>query len=204
MKRYLLAFVLGGIVLSAGIAYATVSQTITLPTVGQLLYSASGNTGGVATSSTGTASTIVALDANGKTAFTSATTTNLSVNSTNVVGSGSAADYITTTHGFTVTYATSTAWTGSTTALFIMTAPFSISLKQAICFTDAGTLNVQFQYGTGPTLPAMLTASSTNGTQTFTTNTTPAKGNTIQVKFGTPASSPTEVNCTGTWTQTGV
>ena len=51
MKRYLLAFVLGGIVLSAGVAYATVSQTITLPTVGQLLYSASGNAGGVATTS---------------------------------------------------------------------------------------------------------------------------------------------------------
>jgi hypothetical protein len=132
-----------------------------------------------------------------------ASTTSLTVNLTNVEGDGSGSDYITPTRSFSATYATSTTWTGSTSVLDIGIAPFGMTITTARCHTDAGTLNVQLQYGTGPTKPAMLLASSTIGAQTLSSNNTPAKGNDVEIVFGTPASSPTEANCTFSGPQTG-
>ena len=189
MKRYLLAFVLGGIVLSAGIAYATVSQTITLPTVGQLLYSASGNTGGVATSSTGTASTILALDANGHTAATSATTTSLSVNGDTVTGK----------RYLTFSYATTTAWTGTST-LPVAVIPIAMTVQAMECATNAGTLNVNFYYGPTPTHVTMYPASTTPGVYTYSSAMATAATTTVDI--GTPASLPTSIQCTMTLKQT--
>ncbi len=131
-----------------------------------------------------------------------ASTTNLTANLSQVVGDGSGASLITPLRGLSVTYATSTAWTGSSTVLDIGVAPFGMTINTARCHTDAGTLNVQLQYGTGPTKPAMLFASSTIGQQTLSSSNTPAKGNDIEVQFGTPASSPTTVNCTFSGPQT--
>jgi hypothetical protein len=91
------------------------------------------------------------------------------------------------------TYATSTAWTGTTT----------ITLQQGInpwtlngtrCQTDVGTLNIQFGIGTAST--TMLNASSTNNFNAFTANNSIAAGNTLKIDIGTPASAPTRINCT--------
>lgn len=91
------------------------------------------------------------------------------------------------------TYATSTTWTGTTT----------IPLEQVInaktlngtrCWTDVGTVNVLFGIGSAST--TMITASTTNNYNAFTTNTSLAAGNHFMVAIGTPASSPTTLNCT--------
>lgn len=132
----------------------------------------------------------------------SASTTNLTANLTQIIGDGSGSSLITPLRILSVTYATTTAWAGTTTLLDIGIAPFGMTINTARCHTDAGTLNVQLQYGTGPTKPLMLLASSTIGQQTLSANNTPAKGNDIGIVFGTPASSPTQVNCTFSGPQT--
>jgi len=125
-----------------------------------------------------------------------ASTTNISVNSTNVVGDGSASDFISPTTAFSVSYSTTTAWTGTTT-IDVGPAPTGITFKTAYCHTNVGSLNVQLEYGTGPTLVLpMLTASSTIGTQGITSNNTASQGNDIQLLIGTPATAPTSVSCT--------
>lgn len=112
------------------------------------------------------------------------------------VGDGAAIAVFDQRRFLTFTYATTTAWAGTTTLLSLGTAPTGLTLQNVQCYTDVGTLNVQYQYGTGPTLPAMLNASTTIGTFTWTGNNAPAAGNTIGVKVGTPASSPTQISCT--------
>lgn len=126
--------------------------------------------------------------------FPNASTTALSVNNDTVTGK----------RYLTFTYATTTAWTGTTTLLQLGVAPIGLTFSSVQCGTDAGTLNLQYQYGTGPTLvlPMILGASSTVGTVNFTSNNTPVSPNIIGVKAGTPASSPTTVTCTVTAKQT--
>lgn len=103
----------------------------------------------------------------------------------------------------TFSYATTTTMTGTTT-LPLGTAPTGLTFKSAQCYTDAGTMNVQYKYGTGPTLVSSLfNASTTIGTVTFSGNNTPAAGNALKVDIGTPASTPTSISCTMTATVTG-
>ncbi len=105
----------------------------------------------------------------------------------------------------TFSYSTTTAWTGSSTLLELGPAPFGMTWNSVSCHTTAGTLNVQYQYGTGPTLTLpMFNASTTNGTVTFTSNNTPAKGNSMAVTVGTPASTPTGISCTVNATITSI
>jgi len=132
-----------------------------------------------------------------------ASTTNLTANLTNIVGDGSGASFMTPTRGWSFTYGTST-WTGTTTVLYIVAFPFSTKTNTVACKTDTGTVNVQLQYGTGPTLMPMTSASSTLSTKSFASNNTPAANNLIAVTVGTPASSPTEVHCTGSGPQTSI
>lgn len=89
-------------------------------------------------------------------------------------------------------YATTTAWTGTTTIpLEIGYAEVWNTIK---CFTDLGTLNVQFGYGTAST--TLFNASTTVGTVAATPNNTMTAGSKVRVDIGTPASAPTTLTCT--------
>ena len=90
-------------------------------------------------------------------------------------------------------YATSSAWTGTTT---IPLAPAYVAetWNGVKCFTDAGTLNVVFSDGTN--LMNLLNASTTVGTFTLSTNNTFTASEKRYVDIGTPASSPTKISCT--------
>lgn len=98
----------------------------------------------------------------------------------------------------TFSYATTTAWTGTTTALQLGPAPVGMTWQSVQCYTDVGTLNVQYLYGPVPTKPAMLNASTTIGTFSWSTNNTIGSAATTSVTVGTPASSPTSISCTVT------
>jgi hypothetical protein len=112
------------------------------------------------------------------------------------VGDGSTTAVFDQRRFFTLSYSTTTAWTGTTTVA-LGTAPAAVTLKSVQCYTDAGTLNVQWKYGSGPTnVTPLLNASTTIGTVTFTGSNTPAAGNAFKVDIGTPASSPTSISCT--------
>lgn len=163
-------------------------------TSGNLLYGVgTGAVQSVATSTSGTASTVMFLDSSQHVTIPNASTTALSINGDTTTGK----------RYLTFTYATSTAWTGTTTLLQLGIAPIGFTFSAAQCATDAGTLNIQYQYGTGPTLVLpMIPASTTVGTTNFTSNNTPVSPNVVGVKAGTPASSPTTVTCTVTAKQT--
>jgi hypothetical protein len=93
----------------------------------------------------------------------------------------------------TFTYATSTAWNGTTT-LQLGTAIVLETWKQAVCRTDVGTLNVTF-YNSGAKMN-MLSASTASSTSALSTNNAlPALTN-RSVDIGTPASAPTKITCT--------
>lgn len=91
------------------------------------------------------------------------------------------------------TYATSTAWTGTTT---IPLGPSFVAetWSSVMCFTDTGTLEVQFTDGTNNM--NRFNASTTVGTVTLSTNNTFTAAEKRYVNIGTPASSPTKVSCT--------
>jgi len=90
-------------------------------------------------------------------------------------------------------YATSSAWTGTTT---IPLAPAYVAetWNGIKCFTDAGTLNVSLYDGTNRM--DMLNASTTVGTFTLSANNTFTASEKRYVDIGTPASSPTKISCT--------
>jgi len=91
------------------------------------------------------------------------------------------------------TYATSTAWTGTTT-IPLGTAYVGETWNGVQCFTDAGTLNVSFYDGTNRM--NMLNASTTVGSVTLSSNNTFTAAEKRYVDVGTPASSPTKISCT--------
>lgn len=89
------------------------------------------------------------------------------------------------------TYATTTAWTGTTTiALGIGYGEVWNTIK---CFTDTGTLNVDFYHATTHFSP-VFNASTTIGI--ITTSGTDTIGDKVKVDIGTPASTPTTISCT--------
>lgn len=91
------------------------------------------------------------------------------------------------------TYATSTAWTGTTT--IPIESGYGEVFNSVRCFTDAGTLGVDFYHSTSH-LNYIPTASTTNNVNTFSTNNTITSGDKTYVDLGTPASSPTKISCT--------
>ncbi|MFA6354025.1 MAG: hypothetical protein WCW93_03785 [Candidatus Paceibacterota bacterium] len=91
------------------------------------------------------------------------------------------------------TYATSTAWTGTTT-IPLGTAFVAETWHSVQCFTDVGTLNVHFDDGTNDM--NMFNASTTVGTVGFTTNNTFTASEKRYVNIGTPATAPTKISCT--------
>jgi len=90
-------------------------------------------------------------------------------------------------------YATSTAWTGSTT-IQLGTAFTQETWNSIECYTTVGTVNVSVSDGTN--LMNMISASSTPARYTMSTNNLFTVSEKRQVSIGTPASSPTEIACT--------
>lgn len=90
-------------------------------------------------------------------------------------------------------YATSTAWTGTTT-IPLGVAYNAESWTGVKCYTDTGTLNVSFYDGTNRM--DLLNASTTVNQITFTTNNTFTASEKRYVDVGTPASTPTKISCT--------
>ncbi len=92
------------------------------------------------------------------------------------------------------TYSTSTAWTGTTT-IPLEEGILLYTFNGVRCKTiSGGTLN--FQLGNGTASTTMYNASSTNNFNTYSSNNIIAAGDTWQIDIGTPATSPTKINCT--------
>lgn len=125
-----------------------------------------------------------------KATITAASTTNLTFSQS--FGSGSSK--IPSEFYGTFSAATTTAWTGTSTTISLGIASVNETWDSIQCTTDAGTLNIQFNNG-GSALN-MVMASTTVGTQAFTTNNAFSAGAKRTVTFGTPASSPTYAGCT--------
>jgi hypothetical protein len=97
-------------------------------------------------------------------------------------------------------YATSTAWTGTTTQYLIAT--FTGNMAGVYCTTASSTrdttgtytVDAQFYVGATPVTP-MVVASTTDGYTTFTANASFTKGQLIGVDYGTPVNSPQTVQC---------
>lgn len=92
-------------------------------------------------------------------------------------------------------------FTASSTAPFVGTTTVQLGIATLAetwasvqCYTDAGTLNVQFYSGTNKL--NMFNASTTIGTVTLSTNNTFAANTKRSVDVGTPASSPNYISCT--------
>ncbi len=92
-----------------------------------------------------------------------------------------------------LTYSTSTAWTGTTT-IYLQNVNVAETINGIKCRTDVGTLNFQTFYGAATT--TMYNASTSVNFNTYTSNNTPAVGNTLGINIGTPATSPTTITCT--------
>lgn len=118
-------------------------------------------------------------------------------------GDGTAQSILDPRRFLSFTYGTTTAFTGTTTQL-LGTAPTGLTFKSAQCYTDVGTVNIAFKYGSGPTLlPTLVGASTTPGVWAYASNNTPAALDKLFVDIGTPASSPTTISCTAVATITG-
>jgi hypothetical protein len=91
------------------------------------------------------------------------------------------------------TYGTTT-WNGTTTKA-LGVAPFAETWFSVQCFTDAGTLWLEFGDGTNWTT-GLINASTTAGTYTFSTNNVFTAGEKRYFRAGTPATSPTYLSCT--------
>ena len=98
---------------------------------------------------------------------------------------------------FVLSYATSTAWNGTTT---IDLAPSYIAetWSGVKCFTNTGTVNVSINDGTNRM--NMFNASTTVGTVALTTNNQFTAGEKRYIDIGTPASSPQKISCTAEFT----
>lgn len=117
----------------------------------------------------------------------------LSCGSFAIVGTGGAITLGNVKNYPSFTYSTSTTWIGTTT---IQLGPAFVAetWNSFICYTDAGTLNIQFSWnGNAMTL---ANASTTMGTTTISTNGAITAGSKRSVAIGTPASSPTYISCT--------
>lgn len=90
-------------------------------------------------------------------------------------------------------YATSTAWTGTTT-IPLGPAYTAESWSGVKCFSDTGTLNVSFYDGSNRM--NLFNASTTVGSVTLSTNNTFTASEKRYVDIGTPVSSPTRISCT--------
>lgn len=187
-------------------------------TASQLIYGNGTNAlSSVATSSTGTVSTILALDSIGKTTMTYASTTQLSsgTNTFYIDSNGKVQGKDTTnawsgvmspTHSFVLGTGTTTAWTASTTGSAYspeLVMPFAGTLRQVRCATDASFIGVNVQVAGSNATPSYFVASTTVGKVSFTAANTFTAGQKILVNFGTTTTATTlKINCTFDSTET--
>ena len=124
------------------------------------------------------------------------------------VGDGSVAAVFDPRVAFTFGIATSTAWTGSTTAPTI-TIPNSLTWTQISCTVQpkGATVNAQYQYANSSAYltvnSTMVPASTTPGIYVLSSNNTPTANATSTITFGTPTGSPQSASCTLMGTVTG-
>ena len=95
------------------------------------------------------------------------------------------------TLGFT--YATSSAWTGTTTIL-LSPAKGAQTFADVACETNVGTLGLSLHDGTNRA-NYIPTASTTINTNVYSTNNTFTANESRRVDIGTPASSPSKIAC---------
>jgi hypothetical protein len=93
------------------------------------------------------------------------------------------------------TYATSTAWTGTTT-IPLGTAYTAETWNGVQCFTDTGTVNVDFGDGTNFMNATTSKALNPAPIHTLSSNNTFTAGETRYARVGTPVSTPTKISCT--------
>lgn len=110
------------------------------------------------------------------------------------------------THRLVLSTGTTTAWTASTTnsaySPFI-TAPFSGTVRQVYCLTDASFVGVNIQVNGSNIAPSYFVASTTPGVVPFTSGNTFTRGQKILANFGTTTTATTlEVSCTLDFTET--
>lgn len=91
------------------------------------------------------------------------------------------------------TFATTTAW-GGTTTIPLGPAFYAETWNSVKCFTDTGTLWLAFDDGTN--VMNYVQASTTVNTVALSTNNSYTAGEKRYVKIGNPASSPTTISCT--------
>ncbi len=101
------------------------------------------------------------------------------------------------TTGFT--YATST-WSGTTT-IFMAPAASALTMTEARCETNTGTLGVSLYDGSNRA-NYIPTASTTVNTFAYSSNHTFTENESIRVDIGTPVSSPTKIACRFQYTYT--
>ncbi len=123
----------------------------------------------------------------------SSTATSLAILNTGKIYAGGFTKQITPDLYPAFSYSTTTAWTGTTT---IPLGPaFVAETWSAVqCFTDTGTLGINFNDGTNKM--EYLLSSTTVGTFGFATNNTFTAAEKRYVDIGTPGSSPTKIACT--------
>jgi hypothetical protein len=90
-------------------------------------------------------------------------------------------------------YATSTAWTGTTT-IFMAPAMANLTFDGVYCETNTGTVGVSLYDGTNRA-NYIPTASTTPNYFGYTTNNTFTAGESIRIDIGTPATTPTKASC---------
>ena len=90
--------------------------------------------------------------------------------------------------------ATTTAWTGTSTPS-LTPIPFNGTIKNALCYTTGGTVNVDMYDNTTSTHLTLMNVSSSATTYTFSSNNTFSAHDVYYFVAGTPVSSPTYVTC---------
>lgn len=140
----------------------------------------------------------------------SASTTLLSLqNNGELVGTDATNNFtgrISPTHSFALTTGTTTTWTASTTGTayspFVL-APYSGTLKQAYCATDASFLGVNVQVNGSNATPSYFVASTTVGNVLFTAGNTFTKGQKLLMNVGTTTTASTQsITCNFDVTET--
>ena len=105
---------------------------------------------------------------------------------------GSATSTVTGFYTMVANMASST-WGVATTTLYMGPALANLTVQSVRCETSAGTLWMSLWDGTNRA--NLVSASTTIGNFTYSTNNTFTAGESIRVDYGTAASSPTQVTC---------
>lgn len=112
---------------------------------------------------------------------------------------------ISPTHSLVLQTGTTTTWTASTTGAYVpfVIAPFSGTIRQTYCKTDASFLGVQVQVNGADITPKYFIASTTAGNVLATGSNTFVKGDKISLNAGTTTTaSTTSISCTVDATET--